>query len=304
MLSPAEKARAERIARAYRRMGVQAVNVGGGDLLMGVAFLQAKGKRLPFLSANLVRSSSRKLLFPPFIVRDIEGVRVGVTGLLSPDWTPAVRRAVGSRVAVLDPVAAAVEAMKGMRGRADVVILLSDLSLAEEDAVVDAVPGIHFILGGRDGRYGAALAGKGDVPRLQSYRHGMYVGRLEMDIVRPGLPILEKNRAQRLESQLNDKESLLHHLKKWDGEDTAAGLRRRIKETEEEIEHLRDVLQRTRSVPESGNFYQWLMVPMNTSIAEDRLVKKELAEKKKVRRPSADTVRTPAVSDSPPTSYR
>jgi 2',3'-cyclic-nucleotide 2'-phosphodiesterase (5'-nucleotidase family) len=286
-------------------MGVQAVNVGGGDLLMGVAFLQAEGKKLPFLSANLIGSSDRKLLFPPFIVRDVEGVRVGVTGLLSPDWTPAVRRVAGNRVAVLNPAAAAVEAMKGLRDKADVVILLSDLSLPEEAAVVDAVPGIHFVLGGREGRFGTALVGNGDVPRLQSYRQGMYVGRLDMDIVRPGLPILEKNRAQRLESQLNDKESLFRHLKKWDGEDTAPGLLRRIRETEEEIEHLREVLQRTRSVPESGNFYQWLMVPMNTSIAEDRLVREEFAEEKKVPgRSSADFVRTPVSSNSPPASYR
>ena len=280
--SPAAKEKAQRIARAYRRMGAAAVNVGTSDLLMGVAFLRAEAKKkLPILSANLVYSSNKTPLFPPFLIRDVDGIRIGVTGLLSPDWTPAVRRAAGSRVAALNPAAAAAEALKNLRGRADIVMLLSDLNAQEEKEVVEAVSGIHFVLGGREGRFGAAPIGREEIPRLQSYRHGMYVGRLDLQIAQPGLPIVEKNRLQRTESQLREKEDLLHNLKKWEGEDTAPGLLRRIKETEKEIERLREVLRWIASSPEYGNFYQWLMIPLDVGITEDPQVRKWFEKKKK-----------------------
>jgi len=279
--SPAGRAKAERIARAYRRMGAAAVNVGASDLLMGIAFLQAEAKKkLPLLSANLVNSSDKTPLFPPFVVRDVGGIRVGVMGLLSPEWTPAIRRAAGSRVEALNPAAAAIETMKKLRERADIVMLLSALDVREEEAVLNVVSGIHFVLGGREGRFGTAVVGREKVPRLQSYKHGMYVGRLDIHMTQMGLPIMEKNRMQRVESQLVDKEYLLGNLKKWDHGNASTGLLRRIKETEKDIERLREELHEIASSPEPKNYYRWTMVPMDAAIAEDRQVR-EWFEKEK-----------------------
>ena len=120
---------ADLIVEAYNRMGLDAFNVGAYDLALGVGELlrlQQKA-RFPILSANL-RGEDGRLLFRPYVVRQVAGVRVGVVGLIENDLK---RRHIpdADRFTVDDPYRAAEQAVTEVRAEgAEVVVVLTDLT--------------------------------------------------------------------------------------------------------------------------------------------------------------------------------
>jgi hypothetical protein len=88
--------KARLISRAYKRMGVAAINVGDWDLMQGMAFLREEASRgLPLISANLVDQSRGAPIFKPYIIKKINKTRIAFFGLLSPDINPTILKATG-----------------------------------------------------------------------------------------------------------------------------------------------------------------------------------------------------------------
>ncbi|MCX5854600.1 MAG: hypothetical protein NTZ24_08550 [Deltaproteobacteria bacterium] len=175
--------RARLITRAYKRMGIAAVNVGDSDLKLGLSFLRQEASLgFPLISANLMERSRGTPIFPPYIIKKAEGVRVAFFGLLSPDMSPSVRETMGKRVVIKDPVETAKAVMETLRKQADIIILLSDLGLDKEREILRQVTGIHVVLGGREGQYTLSPIWEGKTPILQSYKKGMYAGKLQFTI--------------------------------------------------------------------------------------------------------------------------
>jgi 5'-nucleotidase len=171
------------ITRAYKRMGIAAVNVGDSDLKLGLSFLRQEASRgFPLISANLMARSRGTPIFPPYIIKKAEGVRVAFFGLLSPDMSPSVRKTMGKRVVIKDPVETAKAVMEVLRKQADIIILLSDLGLDKEREILRKVTGIHVVLGGREGQYTLSPIWERETPILQSYKKGMYAGKLQFTI--------------------------------------------------------------------------------------------------------------------------
>ncbi len=170
------------ISRAYKHMKVAAINLGDPDLILGLSFLRQESLRgLPLISANLIDPSQRSPIFPPYVIKKVDGIRVAFFGLLSPDISTVVRKVIGKKALVGDPVETARSLVERLRGEADIIILLSDLGLERDKNLVRKVPGIHFVLGGRDGQYLRSPIWEGETPILQSYIKGMYAGSLQIN---------------------------------------------------------------------------------------------------------------------------
>jgi 5'-nucleotidase/UDP-sugar diphosphatase len=164
-------------------MGVAAVNVGDSDLNLGLSFLRREASRgFPLISANLMERSSGTPIFSPYIIKKAEDVRVAFFGLLSPDMSPSARKTMGKGVVIKDPVETAKSVMEKLRKQADIIILLSDLGLEKEREIIRQVTGIHVVLGGREGQYTRSPLWEGKAPILQSYKKGMYAGKLQFTI--------------------------------------------------------------------------------------------------------------------------
>jgi 5'-nucleotidase/UDP-sugar diphosphatase len=171
--------RAQLIGRAYRRMGVAAINVGALDLAQGLAFLLNEASRgLPLISSNLVEPMDRKPIFQPYIIKKFGKTRITFFGLLSPDINPAIQKTEREKFPVNDPTETARAVLDKLRGRADVIILLSALDSYREREVVNAVSGITFVLGGHEGRYIQTPVWERQTSTFESYRNGMYAGKL------------------------------------------------------------------------------------------------------------------------------
>lgn len=170
-------------------MNVAAVNLGDPDLILGLSFLRQESFRgLPLISANLIDPSQGSPIFPPCVIKKVDGIRVAFFGLLSPDISTAVRKVIGNKVLVGDPVETARSLVERLRSEADIIILLSDLGLEGDKNLVRKVPGIHFVLGGREGQYLRSPIWEGETPILQSYIKGMYAGSLQITFLHASSP--------------------------------------------------------------------------------------------------------------------
>jgi 2',3'-cyclic-nucleotide 2'-phosphodiesterase (5'-nucleotidase family) len=152
--------------RAMNLLSYDAMAVGNHEFDFGLARLEKSRSeaRFPWLSANIVRENGEPA-FPPYLVRRIAGLRVGILGLTTknvPSWeTPA--HIAGLRFA--DTVEVARRLVPTLRGRehCDLVIVLThqgfekdpatgeDRGGSEENqayAIATEVPGIDLLLTG------------------------------------------------------------------------------------------------------------------------------------------------------------
>ena len=129
-------------------MGCDALNVGAYDLSLGIDYLLTlrKAARFPLLSANLTDQHGT-LLFEPYLVREVNGVRVGIFGLLDKrlkrDKVPG-----GHKLLVREPGEAAAEVTARLQEEgAEFIVLLTNLygrplrSLAKARLPIDLIVG-------------------------------------------------------------------------------------------------------------------------------------------------------------------
>ena len=275
------------IGKAYRKMGAAAVNVGCLDLLQGVDFLRQEASRgLPLISANLLDPSTKAPIFPSHVIREVAGYRVAFFGLLppesGPEISPAIRRANEGKILIGDPVEAARGTVQSLRGKADLVILLSDLGLYKDQMVTKAVPGIHFILGGHEGRFTRKADRSGPTFIFQSSIKGMYVGQLRLSLESVTLPFKDEGEAQQIEEKISGLDMHLRGLRatreRLKGKETE-NLDRSIQDLTRQKNALQDDLKRAKEAgSQGGNRFLFRLGPLEKGLPEDEEVKKWIAE--------------------------
>lgn len=111
------------MTRAYATMGFGALNMGGREAMIPAETLAtlAKSSPVPLLSASLVRADDRKPLLDAYRIIDVDGLRVGVLGLVSPKSVPTP----GDGVAVLSLNEAVDRHLPELAAKTDCIILLA-----------------------------------------------------------------------------------------------------------------------------------------------------------------------------------
>ncbi|MCJ7547937.1 MAG: hypothetical protein MUP30_14160 [Deltaproteobacteria bacterium] len=192
--------KARLIAQTYRQMGAVAVNVGDRDLSQGVDFLkQEAAQGLPLISANLVDAVQRRPIFPSYVIREVSGVRIAFVGLLRSPLPPVIGKSLEGKAAVEDPMEAARKVVAELKGKADLIILLSDLGWDQDIGIAKDIAGIRFILGGHEGRSVKSPFQQGETFIVQSYQKGMYAGVLVLPLEKPGSLFQDEGRITRIQ---------------------------------------------------------------------------------------------------------
>jgi 2',3'-cyclic-nucleotide 2'-phosphodiesterase (5'-nucleotidase family) len=170
------------IIESFNLMGYDALGIGDDDLSLGKEFLMQISKKadFPFLCSNVMDEESGKPLFQLFLLKEIDGLRIGIFSLLSPDifLGPSDPRKKG--LIFQSPIETAQDMVKKLQPKADLIILLSHLSYPKDVELTQAVQGIHFIIGSHTG---ANLINPTLIKNtyiLQTASKGMYVGRLDL----------------------------------------------------------------------------------------------------------------------------
>jgi 2',3'-cyclic-nucleotide 2'-phosphodiesterase (5'-nucleotidase family) len=177
-----EKARL--IVESLNVMGYDAVGIGDDDLTLGKDPLMeiAKSANFPFLSSNILDETSEKPLFKPYLLKEVNGVRIGIFSLLSPDFFhgPSDHRKKG--LVLRPPVETAQAMVNELRPKTDLIILLSHLGYSKDMELARAVQGIHVIVGSHTGInlvYPPVING---TIILQTGPKGMQAGKLHLTL--------------------------------------------------------------------------------------------------------------------------
>ena len=179
--------------RIMNHLGYDALTPGNGDFYWGLEPLLARREQaqFPFLHANVLVKETGEPLFTPYVVKEIDGLRVGILGLgtIAKDHPSA-------RTLQLDtPLKTARRFVPELRAKADVVIALCHLGHDAEMAVAAKVGGIDIVIGGHkhmtldppmriprdDGTGTTVLARAGG--------SGCYLGRLDLWKAKDNVPI-------------------------------------------------------------------------------------------------------------------
>lgn len=183
-----EVKKAELILEGYRQSGYDAINVGDLDLVLGKDFLldQQKNYQIPFLSANIVDKEKGKPIFTPYLTKEINGLKVGIFGLISDKIALKAGGKVIPDLTVKNHTETAKKMVKKLRKKCDLVIFLSHLGLKGDEQLAQEVKGIDVIVSG----HGGSLLTKPKMVNgtliLQASQRGKYVGKLDLHLIGKG----------------------------------------------------------------------------------------------------------------------
>jgi len=99
----------------------------------------------PVIGANVYRISTGSPILTPYIIRNEDGLRVAILGLVTPNNYTAVKE---GNLEIKDPIQTAKEWVPKLRECADAVILLTHIGFDEDRKLAEQVPGIDAIIGG------------------------------------------------------------------------------------------------------------------------------------------------------------
>ncbi|MBR1645398.1 MAG: bifunctional metallophosphatase/5'-nucleotidase [Selenomonadaceae bacterium] len=111
--------------------GIDAMTTGNHDYNYGSKQLEklAKGFKFPVLAANVVRKDTGKNIFKSYKIFTLDGIKIGVFGLATPETAYKTNPANVTTVDFLNPVDKAREMIKILRPKCDVVIALTHLGV-------------------------------------------------------------------------------------------------------------------------------------------------------------------------------
>ncbi len=127
---------------------------------------------------------------PPYLIEEINGVRVGFFSLIGPAVLSSVTVPEGLQFRAEDPIAASTRAIAELRRKAEVVVLLSQMPSKETDELIARVPGIDVALCGRQPAWVTRARTSGETIVQETGSRGMYLGELAL-VVSPAGRIVE-----------------------------------------------------------------------------------------------------------------
>lgn len=205
---------------AMNAMGYQAMAVGAADLDAPLSTLSARFGEAQFalLSANLQQGPTPTLPLKPYLLVPFQGYTVAVIGVTAPK-AAAKAATVGLPLQVEEATAAVQRAVGEVRGQAQVIIVLSNLTLAENVALAKTVPGLDAVIGAQDaggGQRPSEVSGPaGRVILHAAGRQGQYLGVLTLHLDRQGQVVFYQGNAILLTADFADDPVIVQLLKQY-----------------------------------------------------------------------------------------
>jgi 2',3'-cyclic-nucleotide 2'-phosphodiesterase (5'-nucleotidase family) len=170
------------IIESLNLMGYDAIGIGEDDLSLGKDFLMEISKKanFPFLSSNFFDETSGNTLFQSSIIKEVNGLHLGIFSLLSPEFFTGPFDPRKKGLMIRQPIEVAQEMVKELKPKTDLILLLSHLGYVKDIELAQTVPGINIIVGGHTGinlPYPPVIK---NIVILQTTSRGMFIGRLDL----------------------------------------------------------------------------------------------------------------------------
>ncbi len=166
------------------RLGYAAVGVAERDLVLGYDDLLKKmsGAPFPLVSTNFVRRGTSEPVFKPYVIVEAKRgdgkppVKVGVMSVVR--FNPVFLKTgpAGSNVSIAQPAEMVRKYLDEVRKKADLVVLLAELSVYDARQVAKEIPGIDFVFGAYGGTYSSQEEVEGSTRIVFTGNQGKRVG--------------------------------------------------------------------------------------------------------------------------------
>lgn len=177
-----EMLQGRQMIEAWNAAGLDYATLGNHEFDFGPeVLLQRMGEsKFKWLAANVLDKKTGKLFgeTPEFIVREFDGVKIGMFGILLPETTSTSRP--GPNVDILDPCETAGRVIPKIRAAgAQVIVALTHLSMAE-DKQLARCSGVDVIIGGHEHTLLESMAGRAPIFKMTADAREM--GRIDLNI--------------------------------------------------------------------------------------------------------------------------
>jgi 2',3'-cyclic-nucleotide 2'-phosphodiesterase (5'-nucleotidase family) len=165
---------------AMNAMNFDAMVVGNHEFDFGQAILKERisEANFPVLGANVIGLNMLK----PYIVRDLDGISIAVIGIVTGD-TPVTthpRNVTGLRF--LSPEDTVEQYVRELRGKSNIVVVLSHIGFSADTELAKKVEGIDVIVGGHSHTKVEKPALIGKTVVVQAFEHGKALGVLDLTV--------------------------------------------------------------------------------------------------------------------------
>jgi 2',3'-cyclic-nucleotide 2'-phosphodiesterase (5'-nucleotidase family) len=169
------------VVEALNTVGLNAFAPGPNDVSLGLDFLRSmqSNAKFKFVSANIADKKGT-LVFEPSTILTAGKWRIGVVGI-----SPTYKFPDGK---VLDPIQSLTKAMASLKGKTDVVILLTQMAKHEDnEKLLQKFPQINVLVGLDSNRVlpNAVLAQGNKQLILNQRSQAFYLGRLDLQVASP-----------------------------------------------------------------------------------------------------------------------
>ncbi len=173
------------IAQIYNKIGIDAVNVGELDLVLGIDFLKEleKKQNFPFVSANLVDDKEAPI-FKRYVVKKVNGKNVGIFGIIgdTSEMANKVSEITNGKATVQDPLKAAEAIVKELAGKVDYMVALTHQGTNRDWVIARRVAGIDLVVGGHDKQKTKEPFEAEKTLIVQAGEKGQYQGMLQVSM--------------------------------------------------------------------------------------------------------------------------
>jgi 2',3'-cyclic-nucleotide 2'-phosphodiesterase / 3'-nucleotidase / 5'-nucleotidase len=251
-------------------MGYDAVGIGDDDLSLGKKFLLevSKKAKFPFLSSNLMDEESGTLLFQPYFLKEVNGLKIGVFSVISPEsfLGPSDPRMKG--LVFRDPIETAQNMVRELGPQTDLIVLLSHLGHPKDVQLAQTLRGIDVIAGSHSGDHLVFPSVVKNTVVVQTSFKGMFGGRIDLTLLKKNGSFYNRATQYSLERELKGLRDQLTSIKGPDSE--KADLRKAMEPIEQRLRQL-----------QGENFFAHVLTPLDEQFEDHPDIEKMIEAFKK-----------------------
>ena len=182
---PAIKTQGQALIPILNSLGLDAMTAHW-EFAYGPATFKQRAAELcyPMLAINVYDQATKERLFPPSVVKEIDGLRIGLVGIASniidktmpPSYSEGLYFTLGREE--LPPIINVLRTQE----KVDLIVLISHLGFPQEMKLLSEVQGIDVCLSGHTHNRLRKPVLLGQTVVIQSGCHGSFLGRLDLEL--------------------------------------------------------------------------------------------------------------------------
>ncbi|MFQ5670231.1 MAG: multiheme c-type cytochrome [Acidobacteriota bacterium] len=183
---PSAKVRNQGMIEGLNRIGYAAVMLGERELSNGYESFAAMREqaKFPFVSANFVYEDDGSPVVDPYVIQTVHrkdrDIRVALLGLNRYNTGFLKSTAAGKNIVVASPFRTANKVVPELRSKADVVVVLTSLSISQCRQLAKQVEGIDLIIGAQGGVVSKLTERENGVPIVFPGNQGKRLSEIRM----------------------------------------------------------------------------------------------------------------------------